>query len=193
SVRTYRGSVRARLCSSCAPDSWVATKAVPSWTASAPAASAAAIWLPRMMPPAAMTGIETVSRTWATRDSSPMPEPSASGASRWVPWWPPASTPCAITASAPARSTARASAGAVGPRVAPGAEALRAHRVGARPFHGPGLRGGGGGGQRDGAGPAERFEDLGGRHAEVERHHRHRVVEQHRQLGVVAVVTAAVG
>lgn len=86
SVRTKRGLVRDCLCTACAPDSGVARNAVPSCAAFAPAASAAAIWLPRMMPPAATTGICTVSRTWVIRESSPIPVPSVSGLSRWVPW-----------------------------------------------------------------------------------------------------------
>lgn len=86
---------------------------MPSWAALAPAARTAAIWLPRMSPPAATIGRFTDSRTWAISASSPMPEPSVSGLSRWVPWWPPASTPCTTTASAPARSTARASSAVV--------------------------------------------------------------------------------
>ncbi len=86
---------------------------MPSWAALAPAARTAAIWAPRMMPPAATIGRLTASRIWATSDSRPVPEPPVSGLSRWVPWWPPASTPCAITASAPDRSTARASSAVV--------------------------------------------------------------------------------
>lgn len=110
SVRTNSGSVSAFLCTGSAPDSGQARKAVPSCAASAPAASSAAICEPRMRPPAAMIGRATASRTWATSASSPTAAvPSAWGSSRWVPWWPPASTPWTHTASAPACWAVRAS------------------------------------------------------------------------------------
>lgn len=60
-----------------------------------------------------MIGTCTVSRTWATRERTPIPVPSVCGSSRWVDWWPPASMPCTQTASAPAHWAAWASSGVV--------------------------------------------------------------------------------
>lgn len=114
------------------------------------------------MPPAATTGIPTVSRTRATSVSRPTPVPSVSGLSRWVPW-----CPC-------------------------GLDALHDDRVGAGPLHAEGFLGRGGGDQGEGARAPQRLQHLRLRDAEVEGDRRHRVVEEDGEFGVVAVVAAAV-
>ena len=78
----------------------------PHHTPSAPRASAAAIWRPRAMPPAASTG------TGATASTT-------SGTSTIVatsPVWPPASVPCATIRSTPAAACRRACCGGAGQR-----------------------------------------------------------------------------
>lgn len=72
-------------------------------------------------------------------------------------------------------------------------DALHDHGVGPGPFHGLCLLRRGRGDQGERALAGEGLDDLGGRAAEVERHHRHGVVQQHRELGLVAVVAPAVG
>lgn len=81
---------------------------------------------------------------------------------------------------------------AVGALVAAGLHALRDDRVRPGRLDRAGLLRGGGGDQGEGAGPAQPGDDLAVRHAEVEGDHRDRVVEQDGELGVVAVVPAAV-
>src|SRR5229473_2115470 len=93
-------STMRRLYSSCAYASWLATRRVPTQTASAPRASAATTPRPSAMPPAAMT------RTGA------MASTTAGTSVRTVPvlrLCPPASVPCTTTASAPQRTASCAS------------------------------------------------------------------------------------
>ena len=77
--------------------------------------------------------------------------------------------------------------------MAAGLHALHAHGVGARPLGGLRLVGGGDGDDGERADLGEGVEDGAGGAAEGERDHRHRVVQQDRELGLVAVVAAAVG
>ena len=84
---------------------------MPSWTPAAPSASAATMPRPSMMPPAAITGSEMASATCGTR-AKVVIAPFI-GSARKMPLWPPASWPCAITASTPRRSSQAASAGEV--------------------------------------------------------------------------------
>ncbi len=67
----------------------------------------AAIPAPSMMPPAAITGIGRL-RT-RTRDKAIIPRQSSRAAGSKTPRWPPASNPCATTASIPAAAAARPS------------------------------------------------------------------------------------
>jgi len=80
----------------------------PIWTAAAPSANAAAMPRPSPMPPDAITGTLTASAICGT--SANVPICMARSFVRNMPRWPPASTPCAITASQPRSSRKRASA-----------------------------------------------------------------------------------
>ena len=138
---------------------------MPSWAAHAPAASTAATWPPRISPPEAISGSRTASRACARRVSTPRPRPwvpSVAGSSPCVLWWPPASTPCRHTPSAPACCAASASSTVV---------AVTTVRVPAS---------------------LKTADHGGVRAAEGERHDGHRVRQQQGQLRVVGVVGALV-
>ena len=93
---------------SAAPLSALPRKRVPSDTPWAPSASAAAIPRPSMMPPDATTGMPGPTASAICGTSDIVPPPRAAPPPK-VPRWPPASLPCAITASAPASTARRAS------------------------------------------------------------------------------------
>ena len=80
-------------------DSDVNRYAVPICTPAAPSAWAAAMPRPSAIPPAATTGAPIASTTCGTSAMVPGCESTASV--RNMPRWPPASNPCAITASQP--------------------------------------------------------------------------------------------
>lgn len=76
--------------------------AVTSWTPLAPSASAAAIPRHSAIPPVATTGMRSASTTCGSNENRPIP-PSSNGSLN-VRRCPPASKPCAITASKPPAS-----------------------------------------------------------------------------------------
>lgn len=80
----------------------------------------------------------------------------------------------------------------VGALVAARLDALHDDRGGSGPLHGERFLGRGRGDQGEGAGAGEGVQDVAGGDAEVEGDHRHRVVVEDREFGVVAVVAAAV-
>ena len=107
-VASSRASSRAARCRSDIADSALGRYAVPICTPAAPRAKAAAIPRPSAMPPAATTGTSTASTTCGT--SAMVPGWESTVSVRNMPRWPPASYPCAITASHPRAASQRASA-----------------------------------------------------------------------------------
>ena len=85
---------------------------MPTIAALAPSASAAATPRPSPIPPAAMIGTSSLSANLGRSANSPT---SCRSAAAWSndPRWPPASNPCAMTASAPASCARLASASVV--------------------------------------------------------------------------------
>lgn len=78
------------------------------------------------------------------------------------------------------------------PLMPAGLHSLHDHGIGTGPLYGEGLVRCGHGDEGEGAGAAQGLQHIRLRHPEVERDDRHRVVEQHGQLGVVPVVPPAV-
>jgi hypothetical protein len=110
-VPVNAGSARAALCTGCAPLSGQRRKAVPHWTATAPAASAS--WTPRwlMIPPAATSGSRVAAATAPSNRCSGTAGGAA--AAENVPRCAPASGPCTHSPSAPRPAAITASSGAV--------------------------------------------------------------------------------
>ena len=111
-VPVKAASPSASLCTAGAPLSGHRSRAVPTWAAAAPARTTAATAAPVMIPPAAMSGIDTSARIALTSARRPHPVSGATSSSKEL-WWPPASMPCAHRASAPHAAAATASAGVV--------------------------------------------------------------------------------